>query len=80
MLNSEFQLTIPLRKAMAKTSWEIIVFTSSKPLNSCCIQIHTKLPVSINSAKDHWKLEEDWKKVSFILVLGYVDGKYVNFN
>ena len=44
---------------MAKTSWEIIVFTSSKPLNSCCIQIHTKLPVSINSAKDHWKLEED---------------------
>ena len=32
---------------MAKTSWEIIVFTSSKLLNSCRIQIRTKLPVSI---------------------------------
>ena len=34
--NSEFQ-KIPMKKATAETSWEIIVLTSSIPLNSCCI-------------------------------------------
>ena len=33
--NSEFQ-KIPLKKATAETSWEILL-TSSIPLNSCCI-------------------------------------------